>query len=189
MSSRFRVGYYDLRKEEGRIRKACSFGMKPVRLIPPAVTRCNWKGPDKCFECSLVLRTVDYYRTTTRIKNPFYQVLIDDRVHDDEFGFHEEVATEDGDGKDKLMERKNVFVSLCRACYCRGIRGESRFWDRKELPRLFVKTRHCGNVHDHQNISIFTHKTDCKLIRKLSRKEILLSKYYKDACDRVVKSN
>jgi len=183
------VGYYDLRKEEGRIRKACSFGQKPVRLIPPAVTRCNWKGPDKCFECQKVLRTEDYYRTMTRIKNPFYQVNPDDRVHDDDFGFHEEIATDEGDGKDNLMERRNVFVSLCRACYCRGIRGQSRFWDRKELPSLFVKTRHCGYVHDHQSISIFTHKTDCALIGKLSRKEILLSKYYKDTCDRVVKSS
>ncbi len=86
-----------------------------------------------------------------------------------------------------MLNRENAFVSLCRACYCKAKNGESKFWNPKEMSKLFAKTRHCSYIHDHQGIPIFTRKTDCIRTTKLTNKEILLSKYYKDACDKIIK--
>jgi len=82
---------------------------------------------------------------------------------------------------------KLIYVSLCRKCYCKAMRGDCKFWNRTQILWLFQKTRHCSYIHDHQNFPEFVHKTSCKFVRKVQLKEALMAKYYKDACERVLK--
>lgn len=142
---------------------------------------------DKCYECEVLLTTTDYYRTTKRVPNPYYHVPPHERAKSQEF--EKFLMLNEDAASSHLMNKKNVFVSLCRRCYCKALKGESKFWEPSEVPLLFRKTRHCSYVHDHQNIPLFTHKTDCKILRRLRRKEILMSKYYPDTCDRVYKAH
>jgi len=84
------------------------------------------------------------------------------------------------------VQKGLIFVNLCRKCFCKGLQGENKHWNKEFLTVNFKKTRNCSYIHDHQNIEQVIHKTSCKTINKLRRRETLLAKYYgDDPCDKI----
>ena len=76
---------------------------------------------------------------------------------------------------------------LCRGCYCLAWNGHNEGWNRKQLTDSFQKARHCNYKHDHQGLPNPITKSSAKDIGRLTRKEVLLAKYFKDSCPPEVK--
>ncbi|CAG7731092.1 unnamed protein product [Allacma fusca] len=79
-------------------------------------------------------------------------------------------------------KKRASILAICRKCYCRAWNGHFPYWVKGDLSRMFEKARHCNYIHDHQKLHQFMHKTTCKDVKKLTMKEVVLNKYYKDCC-------
>jgi len=133
-------------------------------ISPPTCTHCNYEGVDQCLECGLQLPKTDYYRTRFKVK----------------------VFDLENPPKDNRHPAAK-HVSLCRKCYCHALRGSHKLWKRQDILWLFRKTRHCSYIHKHNQMPIATMKTSCAMVKRLTRKEACMAKYFPDKCERTLK--
>jgi hypothetical protein len=190
------VGNYVLSNDSRQFKKQGSFGNGPNYIVPSVITRCNFKSYDNCFECDEVLKTVDYYRTVNKIPNPIITDVPAESEINSSSGATSSLASLISSMNAEYQQQpqqthpkqKWIHANLCRKCYCKAMHGKSKFWNKNEISKHFRKTRHCSFIHEHNNIPEFTHKTNCKQILKLRRKENIMAKYYSDRCDRISKS-
>ncbi|ODN01982.1 hypothetical protein Ocin01_04697 [Orchesella cincta] len=125
-------------------------------LIPRVRTVCNPTKYDSCMNCGINLKSSDYYQTKNKMK-----VITKDPMQDPKY--------------------KMVYLSLCRYCYCYGLKDELQQWDKDKLPDLFIKARHCNSVHDHkEGLTEYLSKATCKVMLSMARKELMYSRYFKD---------
>lgn len=122
---------------------------------------CVYDKEERCIECGKFLYTSDFYRTRFAVEVPWPETRPRDYLEKD---------------FPKGMKR----VNLCNKCYYRASIGESDNWPKNKLSWLFRKTRTCALIHDHQGFPSALLKADCKIFKKLQRKEAILSKYYPD---------
>lgn len=126
-------------------------------LVPRVRLVCHPAGHDNCRMCRRALVLSDYYQTQKKCKI---------------------VVTKDPEVNGPFTQK---YLSLCRDCYCKALKFGCPPWTKDKIPTTFVKARHCGCVHDHQDGQTqFLMKSTCKLMEKLSRRELVYSKFFKD---------
>lgn len=139
-----------------------SFGRSPVIRQESTELKCVFDKQETCIDCGQVLHISDFYRTRFSVRVPWPETR---------------TLTEQ---EQKDFPKGMKYVNLCNYCYFRASKGRSKNWPKNKLRWLFKKTRTCAFIHEHQGLSEVIHKAECKMVRKLQRKEAILSKYYED---------
>ncbi|ODN01294.1 hypothetical protein Ocin01_05384 [Orchesella cincta] len=156
------VGSYNLMpKQPPRPHLNSSFGRSPMICHPSTEIRCTYLTAEKCIECGKDLEICDHYRTRFSVRVPLPETRNPLDVGND-------------------FPRGVRHVNLCNVCFYRAIQGHSKNWPKNKVRWLFKKVRTCANIHEHHNLPEIIHRADCKTVRKLQRKEAILSKYYAD---------
>ncbi|CAL8094845.1 unnamed protein product [Orchesella dallaii] len=159
------VGSYNLRpKKVTTPHLNSSFGRSPMICQPSTEIRCTYLVAEKCVECGKVLDICDHYRTRFSVRVPLPETRSPLELGSD-------------------FPRGIRHVNLCNVCFYRAIQGHSKNWPKNKVRWLFKKVRTCANIHEHQNLPEIIHRADCKTVRKLQRKEAILSKYYADTVE------
>ncbi|ODN05100.1 hypothetical protein Ocin01_01594 [Orchesella cincta] len=165
-------GHYNLREiKVEKVPVETVFMKSPAHLKPPTKLHCSYGPKDYCVECNkMLMLTFDYYRSKFKVPLPVNPIPITSTT-----SFYPKVA--------KLRR-----ALLCRECYCKALRGESKYWKKKsQVEWLFEKTRHCGYIHEHNGLPEFTNKVSCNWLKRLTRKEAVLSTHWPDKCERRLK--
>lgn len=199
------VGHYEVSipKHCKRIPVSTVFGAGPVTIHEKTQTICNFEGFDHCIECHRCLDSTDYYRSLRSIAIP--QNYFHTYSNQSEYT-QPSPTVKSSPTKLTRMDRVMLAISnsklsldpgelkmdhakhiaFCPTCYFEIIQTGHEYWTPKRLVGgKFTKTRHCVNIHEHNNLPVFVHKVPCKLIQKLKRKEALMNKYFPDRCDKV----
>jgi hypothetical protein len=153
------------------------FGRGPVRIVPPTDTECSYENLPQCIECENTQTTRDYYKSLKSMPVP----------RDRHFLSEEAMVRPKSAANDEVPMLSPRTIYMCRKCFCRIMRDGHSFWRKTDLVTKFQKTRHCVNIHEHNDLPVFTHKVSCKLLRSLSRKEALMIRYFDDSCPKKIK--
>ncbi|CAL8073031.1 unnamed protein product [Orchesella dallaii] len=165
-------GHYNLREIKfEKVPVRTSFMKSPAQIDPPTKLHCSYGPNEYCVECNkMLMLSFDYYRSRFKVALPVNPISI--------------TSTTSFLPKVEKLRR----VLLCRECYCKALRGESKYWKKKsQVEWIFEKTRHCGYIHEHNGLPEYTNKVSCRWLKRLSRKEAVLSTHWPDKCDRRLK--
>jgi len=164
----------------------------PVEFNTSTKLHCSYGPKDCCVECGMTLMSsMDYYRSKQRItlngstqSASFYRQLFFRRSEDIGPDETKKPAETTQRTTEKPLGKKRR-VLICRPCYCKAMRGESKYWKKKkDVQEIFEKTRHCSYTHEHNGFPEFTEKASCLWTRNLRRKEATLTLHWPDKCDR-----